>query len=54
MKQYQQMTALPIRLPAHVRSVVEEEAERDRRPVASLVRNVVEDWAATRQRQDAA
>jgi hypothetical protein len=36
MKQKQTMQALSIRLPAHVCEVVEQEAARDRRPVASL------------------
>jgi hypothetical protein len=54
MKQHQTMTALSVRLPTRVREVVEEEAERDRRPVANLIRNVIEDWAAARQHERAA
>jgi hypothetical protein len=54
MKQHQAMTALSVRLPTRVREVVEEEAERDRRPVANLIRNVIEDWVEQRRQQEAA
>ena len=43
-----------IRLPARVSEVVEEAAELDRRPVASLIRNVVEDWAEARRQREMA
>jgi len=44
------------RLDPEILEVVEQVAEAERRPVSSLVRNVLEDWARARasQQQDAA
>jgi predicted DNA-binding protein len=50
MKQHQEVMERPItlRLPPAIRERVEAEAMKDRRPLASLIRNVVEDWVEGR------
>jgi hypothetical protein len=40
---------ITLRLPAHVREAVEREAERDRRPLAAMVRILVEDGLGQRR-----
>jgi predicted DNA-binding protein len=52
MKQHQHEVMerpITLRLPSALRERVEAEAARDRRPLASLIRNVVEDWVERRQ-----
>jgi hypothetical protein len=51
MKQHQEVMERPItlRLPSAVREAVEREAERDRRPLAAMVRILVEDGLVQRQ-----
>jgi hypothetical protein len=54
MKQQHEVMERPItlRLPSAIREKVEAEAAKDRRPLASLIRNVVEDWVERREAAD--
>jgi hypothetical protein len=51
MREHHQSLERPItlRLSAAVREAVEREAERDRRPLAAMIRIAVEDWIGQRQ-----
>jgi hypothetical protein len=54
MKQQHHVMEKPItlRLPPAIRERVEAEAAKDRRPLASLIRNVVQDWVEQRETAD--
>ena len=52
-EQRQRREKVSARLDPAVIEVIEQVAEAERRPVSSVVRNIVEDWAERRQGQAA-
>jgi predicted transcriptional regulator len=52
MRSTEQSEHLTLRLPAELRGSLERAAAADRRPVSSLIRNVLSDWLAGRASHD--
>jgi hypothetical protein len=45
-------TFIPVRVEPELREAIKTAAEEDRRPMASLVRIILEDWVSTRAAHD--